>query len=48
MVTALRSQAPETFFEDASQFDEQMTFDDMNLSRPILKVPPSVGRARHG
>lgn len=31
-------QAPESFYEDASQYDDQLTFDDMNLSRPILKV----------
>uniref|UniRef100_A0A8C5MJ15 RNA helicase n=1 Tax=Leptobrachium leishanense TaxID=445787 RepID=A0A8C5MJ15_9ANUR len=26
------------FFEDASQFDENLTFQDMNLSRPLLKA----------
>ncbi|KAM4622676.1 putative ATP-dependent RNA helicase DDX27 isoform 2-T2 [Discoglossus pictus] len=26
------------FFEDASQFDETLTFQDMNLSRPLLKA----------
>lgn len=31
-------QAAEAFYEDASQYDDQLTFDDMNLSRPILKV----------
>lgn len=31
-------QAPESFYADASQFDDHLTFDDMNLSRPILKV----------
>lgn len=31
-------QAAESFYEDASQYDDQLTFDDMNLSRPILKV----------
>lgn len=31
-------QAPESFFEDASEYNDQLTFDDMNLSRPILKV----------
>lgn len=31
-------QAPESFYEDASQYDDTLTFDDMNLSRPILKV----------
>lgn len=34
-------QAPESFYEDASQYDEQLTFDNMNLSRPILKVTTS-------
>lgn len=33
-------QDPESFFEDASQYNDQLTFDDMNLSRPILKVSP--------
>lgn len=32
-------QGPESFFEDASQYNDELTFDDMNLSRPILKVP---------
>lgn len=31
-------QAAESFYDDASQYDEQLTFDNMNLSRPILKV----------
>lgn len=31
-------QGPESFFEDASQYNDQLTFEDMNLSRPILKV----------
>lgn len=35
-------QGPESFFEDASEYNDQLTFDDMNLSRPILKVPPLV------
>lgn len=35
-------QAAESFYEDASQYDDQLTFDDMNLSRPILKVKPLV------
>ncbi len=38
MVTAVCFQAPESFYEDASHYDDQLTFDDMNLSRPILKV----------
>lgn len=30
------------FFEDASQFDESLTFQDMNLSRPLLKAISSL------
>lgn len=26
------------FFEDASEYDKNLTFQDMNLSRPLLKV----------
>ncbi|TRY97424.1 hypothetical protein DNTS_016606 [Danionella cerebrum] len=33
----------EAFFEDASQFDESLTFQDMNLSRPILKAITTMG-----
>uniref|UniRef100_A0A3B4ZVA5 RNA helicase n=1 Tax=Stegastes partitus TaxID=144197 RepID=A0A3B4ZVA5_9TELE len=36
-------QAPESFYEDASQYDDQLTFDDMNLSRPILKAVTALG-----
>lgn len=36
-------QVPESFYEDASQYDDQLTFDNMNLSRPILKVTVVVG-----
>ncbi|RVE72481.1 hypothetical protein OJAV_G00042290 [Oryzias javanicus] len=36
-------EAPESFHEDASQFDDQLTFDDMNLSRPILKAITALG-----
>uniref|UniRef100_H2MCT2 RNA helicase n=1 Tax=Oryzias latipes TaxID=8090 RepID=H2MCT2_ORYLA len=35
--------APESFHEDASQFDDQLSFDDMNLSRPILKAITALG-----
>nr|XP_033819570.1 probable ATP-dependent RNA helicase DDX27 [Geotrypetes seraphini] len=28
----------ESFFEDASQYDENLSFQDMNLSRPLLKA----------
>uniref|UniRef100_H3C5B7 RNA helicase n=1 Tax=Tetraodon nigroviridis TaxID=99883 RepID=H3C5B7_TETNG len=34
---------PESFFEDASQYNDQLTFDDMNLSRPILKAITALG-----
>ncbi|KAM8868054.1 putative ATP-dependent RNA helicase DDX27 [Synchiropus picturatus] len=33
----------ETFSGDASQFDDKLTFDDMNLSRPILKAITALG-----
>uniref|UniRef100_A0A3P9LI35 RNA helicase n=1 Tax=Oryzias latipes TaxID=8090 RepID=A0A3P9LI35_ORYLA len=36
-------EAPESFHEDASQFDDQLSFDDMNLSRPILKAITALG-----
>ncbi|XP_028285432.1 putative ATP-dependent RNA helicase DDX27 isoform X2 [Parambassis ranga] len=36
-------EAPETFYEDASQFDNQLTFEGMNLSRPILKAITTLG-----
>jgi len=36
-------EAPETFYEDASQYDDTLTFDDMNLSRPILKAVTALG-----
>ncbi|XP_041061103.1 probable ATP-dependent RNA helicase DDX27 [Carcharodon carcharias] len=31
------------FFEDAPQFDDSLTFQDMNLSRPLLKAITAVG-----
>ncbi|XP_007475825.1 probable ATP-dependent RNA helicase DDX27 [Monodelphis domestica] len=31
------------FFEDASQYDENLTFQDMNLSRPLLKAITTMG-----
>uniref|UniRef100_A0A665X8U3 RNA helicase n=1 Tax=Echeneis naucrates TaxID=173247 RepID=A0A665X8U3_ECHNA len=31
------------YFEYASQYDEKLTFDDMNLSRPILKAITALG-----
>ncbi|XP_054880658.1 LOW QUALITY PROTEIN: probable ATP-dependent RNA helicase DDX27 [Poeciliopsis prolifica] len=36
-------EAPETFSEDASQYNEQLTFEEMNLSRPILKAVTALG-----
>lgn len=32
------AEAPEAFYEDASQYDETLAFNEMNLSRPILKA----------
>uniref|UniRef100_A0A8D3CCK3 RNA helicase n=1 Tax=Scophthalmus maximus TaxID=52904 RepID=A0A8D3CCK3_SCOMX len=37
------AQPAESFYEDASQYDDQLTFDDMNLSRPILKAITALG-----
>ncbi|XP_077023275.1 putative ATP-dependent RNA helicase DDX27 [Tamandua tetradactyla] len=31
------------FFEDASQYDEKLSFQDMNLSRPLLKAITAMG-----
>uniref|UniRef100_A0A5F9D1R4 RNA helicase n=1 Tax=Oryctolagus cuniculus TaxID=9986 RepID=A0A5F9D1R4_RABIT len=31
------------FFEDASQYDESLSFQDMNLSRPLLKAISAMG-----
>ncbi|KAI3369663.1 hypothetical protein L3Q82_024500 [Scortum barcoo] len=39
----VEEEAPESFYEDASQYDDQLTFDDMNLSRPILKAITALG-----
>ncbi|KAM9800567.1 probable ATP-dependent RNA helicase DDX27 isoform X2 [Syngnathus typhle] len=36
----------QSFHEDASQFDDTLTFDDMNLSRPILKAITALGFKR--
>ncbi|NXL91402.1 DDX27 helicase, partial [Alectura lathami] len=33
----------ESFFEDASQYDESLSFQDMNLSRPLLKAITALG-----
>ncbi|KAK2857837.1 hypothetical protein Q7C36_005756 [Tachysurus vachellii] len=37
------AEEPEAFFEDASQYDENLTFPDMNLSRPLLKAITTMG-----
>ncbi|XP_034722297.1 probable ATP-dependent RNA helicase DDX27, partial [Etheostoma cragini] len=37
------AEAPDKFYADASQFDDQLTFDNMNLSRPLLKAISSLG-----
>ncbi|KAL4624351.1 putative ATP-dependent RNA helicase DDX27 [Arapaima gigas] len=36
-------QPPEAFYEDASNYDENLTFQDMNLSRPLLKAITAMG-----
>ncbi|XP_069371234.1 probable ATP-dependent RNA helicase DDX27 isoform X2 [Paralichthys olivaceus] len=36
-------EAAESYSEDASQYDDQLTFDNMNLSRPILKAITALG-----
>ncbi|XP_066558732.1 putative ATP-dependent RNA helicase DDX27 [Amia ocellicauda] len=36
-------ETPEAFFEDASQYDDKLTFPDMNLSRPLLKAITAMG-----
>ncbi|NXY50558.1 DDX27 helicase, partial [Ceuthmochares aereus] len=33
----------ESFFEDASQYDDNLSFQDMNLSRPLLKAITALG-----
>ncbi|ROK31136.1 putative ATP-dependent RNA helicase DDX27 [Anabarilius grahami] len=42
-VMAQLKKRPEAFFEDASQYDESLTFQDMNLSRPLLKAITTMG-----
>ncbi|XP_046893083.1 probable ATP-dependent RNA helicase DDX27 isoform X2 [Hypomesus transpacificus] len=34
---------PQEFFEDASNYDDKLMFQDMNLSRPILKAITAMG-----
>ncbi|XP_068578373.1 probable ATP-dependent RNA helicase DDX27 [Cebidichthys violaceus] len=36
-------EAPESYYEDASHYDDELTFDGMNLSRPILKAITALG-----
>ncbi|XP_034442564.1 probable ATP-dependent RNA helicase DDX27 [Hippoglossus hippoglossus] len=36
-------EAAESYSEDASQYDDELTFDNMNLSRPILKAITALG-----
>ncbi|KAG1963352.1 probable ATP-dependent RNA helicase DDX27 [Pimephales promelas] len=38
-----KKKIPEAFFEDASQYDDNLTFPDMNLSRPLLKAVTTMG-----
>ncbi|XP_051986120.1 probable ATP-dependent RNA helicase DDX27 [Xyrauchen texanus] len=37
------TEMPEAFFEDASHYDESLTFQEMNLSRPLLKAITVMG-----
>ncbi|TNN29240.1 putative ATP-dependent RNA helicase DDX27 [Liparis tanakae] len=39
----IKDKAPESFFDDASKYDDKLTFDSMNLSRPILKAVTALG-----
>uniref|UniRef100_A0A673IY31 RNA helicase n=1 Tax=Sinocyclocheilus rhinocerous TaxID=307959 RepID=A0A673IY31_9TELE len=39
----LKKAGAQAFFEDASQYDENLTFQDMNLSRPLLKAISTIG-----
>uniref|UniRef100_G3U162 Probable ATP-dependent RNA helicase DDX27 n=1 Tax=Loxodonta africana TaxID=9785 RepID=G3U162_LOXAF len=39
----LKGQEAGGFFEDASQYDENLSFQDMNLSRPLLKAITAMG-----
>ncbi|NWS14782.1 DDX27 helicase, partial [Pachyramphus minor] len=38
-----KGQEAESFFEDASQYDDNLSFQDMNLSRPLLKAITALG-----
>ncbi|KAJ8259277.1 hypothetical protein COCON_G00182890 [Conger conger] len=37
------NEPPEAFYEDASNYDESLMFQDMNLSRPLLKAITTMG-----
>ncbi|XP_060041636.1 probable ATP-dependent RNA helicase DDX27 [Erinaceus europaeus] len=41
--TKKKGQEKSGFFEDASQYDENLSFQDMNLSRPLLKAITAMG-----
>ncbi|NXG21566.1 DDX27 helicase, partial [Grallaria varia] len=38
-----KGQVVKNFFEDASQYDDNLSFQDMNLSRPLLKAITALG-----
>ncbi|NXK65165.1 DDX27 helicase, partial [Sylvietta virens] len=38
-----KGEEAESFFEDASQYDDNLSFQDMNLSRPLLKAITALG-----
>ncbi|NWI83280.1 DDX27 helicase, partial [Dryoscopus gambensis] len=38
-----KGEAVKSFFEDASQYDDNLSFQDMNLSRPLLKAITALG-----
>ncbi|NXV10162.1 DDX27 helicase, partial [Cettia cetti] len=38
-----KGEEAERFFEDASQYDDNLSFQDMNLSRPLLKAITALG-----
>ncbi|NWI39277.1 DDX27 helicase, partial [Picathartes gymnocephalus] len=38
-----KGEEAESFFEDASQYDDKLSFQDMNLSRPLLKAITALG-----
>ncbi|NXI71355.1 DDX27 helicase, partial [Anseranas semipalmata] len=38
-----KGEVVKSFFEDASQYDDNLSFQDMNLSRPLLKAITALG-----